>query len=161
MITSNDIGSLVVPLILMISSYIYFITDYGKYKNYNRIFTKCIVPILVITYTIYSGLFHIFLQKTVSASIGWSDGFQAEVGMFQVTIGFLCIYYLRKKNIKALISVTLVWVIFMIQATLFHIKEIIFDKNYSFNSIRPVITGILNVIFIYFIISKVDSDIWE
>ena len=64
MITSNDIGSLVVPLILMISSYIYFITDYGKYKNYNRIFTKCIVPILVITYTIYFLLKHLYRHFT-------------------------------------------------------------------------------------------------
>ena len=49
----------------------------------------------------------------------------------------------------------------MIQVTLFHLKEIIFDKNYAFNSVRPVITGILNIVFIYFIISKVDSNVWE
>ena len=162
MITSNDIGSLTIPVILMISSYIYFIIDYNKYKNYNRIFTHSIVPILVITYTMYSGLAHILLQDRVSSSIGWaSGGFQVEVGMFQVTIAILSIYYLIKKNIKALIALTLVWVVFMIQVTLFHLKEIIFDKNYAFNSVRPVITGILNIVFIYFIISKVDSNVWE
>ena len=74
MITSNDIGSLTIPVILMISSYIYFIIDYNKYKNYNRIFTHSIVPILVITYTMYSGLAHILLQDRVSSSIGWASG---------------------------------------------------------------------------------------
>lgn len=162
-LSENEMWSLVIPLILMIIAYVYAGIDYKKHKNYNRIFTKSVIPILIISWTVWSGLAHIFIGEVVSKSIGWgvNTGFQAEVGMFQLAISGLSIYYLIKHNIKALVGITMIWVVFMIQASLLHLKEIVFDKNYSFNTIRPTVTGTINTVFILFIISKVDLEKWE
>lgn len=162
-LSENEMWSLAIPLILMLIAYVYAGIDYKKHKNYNRIFTKSVVPILIILWTVWSGIAHIFMGKAVSKSIGWGvkSGFQAEVGMFQIAISGLSIYYLTKHNIKALVGITMIWVVFMIQASLLHLKEIVFDRNYSFNTIRPTITGIINTVFILFIISKVDVEKWE
>lgn len=134
-----------------------------KNTKINRIFTKSIIPILIISWTVWSGVAHIFMGEVVSKSIGWGvkSGFQSEVGMFQLAISGLSIYYLIKHNIKALVGITMIWVVFMIQASLLHLKEIVFDKNYSFNTIRPTISGIINTVFILFIISKVELEKWE
>lgn len=157
-LSENEKWSIAIPLILMLTAYIYSGIDYNKHKNYNRIFTKSVVPILIIAWTLWSGIAHIFMGEWVGKSIGWGgkSGFQAELGMFQLAIAGLCIYYLKKQNIKALVGITMVWIVFVIQATLLHLKEIIIDKNYSFNTIRPTVTSIINVVFILFIISKVD-----
>lgn len=162
-LSENDKWSLGIPIVLMLTSYIYAGVDYNKHKNYNRIFTKSVVPILIIAWTIWSGLAHILMGEGVGKSIGWDgkNGFQSEVGMFQLAIAGLSIYYLTKKNIKALVGIAMVWIVFIMQATLLHMKEILFDKNYSFNTIRPTITGTINIIFVLFIISKVDLEQWE
>ena len=163
-ISETEKWGLIIPIFLMLISYVYTGIEYNKNKNYNKIFTNVIVPFLIIAWTTYSGLAHIFISKSITKSIGWNEdvhGFQREVGMFQVSIAILGIYYIIKKNIKALVAISYIWVLFIIQATLLHLKEILFDKNYELNSIRPTVTGTLNIIFICFIISKLDLEKWE
>ena len=159
-INYGNVFSLLIPLILMSYCYYKSIHLYRQGKDFKIIFTKAIVPNLIIAFCLWSGISHICMGGLVSKSIGWentnSNGFQKEVGMFQLAIGGLSWYYLNTNNINSLTAVSLVWVYFILQATLLHIKEIIFDKNYNFNTIRPVITGTINSIAIFYVINKIN-----
>lgn len=156
----NFIGT-IIPIILMLIAYIYGIVDYNKYKNYNRVFIKAFMPFLIIGFTIFSGLSHIFIGDKIGKTIGWGkSGFEKEVGMFQLSIASLGIYYIQKENIRGLVAISMIWILFIIMATILHIKEILIDKNYMYNTIRPVITGTINSIMLCWIISKVDLNKW-
>ena len=158
-LTENEKYSLIIPIILILVSQIYGWVLYHKHKDWNEIFTKSFVPILVSIWSIWSGLSHIILGKSITKSIGWNEsntGFQTEVGMFQLSIGVMSIYYLIKNNIKALVSITTIWILFIFQTILLHLKEILYDKNYNYNTIRPTITGTIIIIMLLYVINKVN-----
>ena len=46
--------------------------------------------------------------------------------------------------------------LFLFQTILLHLKEIVCDKNYNFNTIRPVITGTFNLFMLLYVLNKVD-----
>lgn len=101
---------------------------------------KTVFQYLLLPFILYSAIGHLLLSQKVAQSIGWkSSPFQLELGYFTLAL-FLVGYYslITNKSETTLRTLGNVWLLFIFMASVNHIREIIFQKNYSFNNVYPI-----------------------
>lgn len=115
------------------------------YKIYNNNSFKTVFNWLILPVTFYYAVGHLVFSKQISKSIGWNPSpFQSELGYFTLSL-FLISLYASMNNVstETMIYISNIWILFIILASLNHIKEIIFDKNYNIYNIFPIFITII------------------
>ena len=137
---------LIFPLIFIIIT----IIKLQKSKNKSHIvFNYLLLPLIL-----YYSIGHLIFSSKVAKSIGWNTSpFQYELGYFTLSIFIVGLYAsINNYSIQTLRSIAYIWIIFIIMASINHIKEILIDKNYSFNNISPIFMTIITSTFVYYYI---------
>ncbi len=132
---------------IIIANAIYQINN--SINKFKTIFDFLLLP-LILYYTIG----HLFLSNQIAKSIGWkSSPFQTELGFFTMSIFIVGLYAsINNNSNETLKFISYIWILFIIMTALNHIKEIIYDKNYSFNNIYPIFITIITTGFeVYYI----------
>tara|TARA_A100001015_G_scaffold52180_1_gene57321 strand:+ start:42 stop:467 length:426 start_codon:yes stop_codon:yes gene_type:complete len=115
------------------------------YKIYNDNSFKTVFNWLILPVTFYYAVGHLVFSKQISKSIGWNPSpFQSELGYFTLSL-FLISLYASMNNVstETMIYISNIWILFIILASLNHIKEIILDKNYNIYNIFPIFITII------------------
>ena len=114
--------------------------DKNDNEKYKLIFNYLIIPLIA-----YSTIGHLVLSDKVARSIGWKKSpFQLELGYFTLSLLIVSIYSSSNNYpIKTYISLSYVWIIFIMFAAINHIYEILKFKNYSINNIFPIIVSLI------------------
>ena len=131
--------------VLIISYTIYYLFQTNESKEDKNFFKNKIFNNLILPLIFYSAIGHLIFAKDISQSIGWHDSpFQLELGFFTLALGIVGFYYSNYNYDKHVyISLSYVWIIFIILAAINHGYEIIKYSNYSFNNIYPIIIALL------------------
>ncbi len=75
---------------------------------------------------------HTIFARQTAASIGWeTNGFQYEVGFANLAIGLAGIYAANQDASQAWVAVALAGGVFLTLAGVYHVVEIIRDRNYA------------------------------
>tara|TARA_B100001093_G_C26844083_1_gene1021945 strand:+ start:3172 stop:3597 length:426 start_codon:yes stop_codon:yes gene_type:complete len=115
------------------------------YKIYNDNSFKTVFNWLILPLTFYYSIGHLIFSNKVSKSIGWkSSPFQSELGYFTLSL-FLVSLYASMNNVstETMIYISNIWIVFIVLASLNHIKEIILNKNYNIYNIFPIFITII------------------
>ena len=112
----------------------------------NILYNGMIIPLVI-----YSTIGHLIFTNSVADSIGWeSSPFQKELGYFTLSL-LLVMIWSNYSNIRleTKISLSYVWIIFIMFAALNHIYE--FKKgNISLNNILPIFVSFTVFILIIY-----------
>lgn len=129
------------------SIYQIYINHYEKQEKYkmNTLFNYLIIPLMI-----YYSIGHLVFPSKVSQSIGWkSSPYQFELGLFTLSITIISLIVSKINSYEVDVSISYIWLLFFIFASINHIKHIIKSKNYSFNNIQPIsITIIMGYLII-------------
>ena len=102
-------------------------------------YTNILYNGMIIPLVIYSTIGHLIFTNSVASSIGWkSSPFQKELGYFTLSLLLVMIWSnYNNTRLETKISLSYVWIIFIMFAALNHIYE--FKKgNISLNNILPI-----------------------
>jgi len=117
-------------------------------NNFKIVFNYLILPLIF-----YSAIGHLVFTNKVAKSIGWkASPFQLELGYFTISLFIIGLYAsIKNYPIETLKSIAYIWVLFIIMASINHIKEILVDNNYNFNNIYPIFITIITsgIVFYY------------
>jgi len=133
--------------LIIIANTIYQINN--SINKFKTIFDFLLLPLIL-----YYAIGHLFLSNKIAKSIGWkSSPFQTELGFFTMSIFIVGLYAsINNNSNETLKFISYIWILFIIMTALNHIKEIIYDKNYSFNNIYPIFITIITICFeVYYI----------
>ena len=114
-------------------------------------YTNILYNGMIIPLVIYSTIGHLIFTNSVADSIGWkSSPFQKELGYFTLSLLLVMIWsnYSNTK-IKTKISLSYVWIIFIMFAALNHIYELK-KGNISLNNILPIFVSFTVFILIIY-----------
>lgn len=114
-------------------------------------YTNILYNGMIIPLVIYSTIGHLIFTNSVASSIGWkSSPFQKELGYFTLSLLLVMIWsnYSNAK-IKTKISLSYVWIIFIMFAALNHIYELK-KGNISLNNILPIFVSFIVFILIIY-----------
>ena len=144
----NIVQYLIIIIAIIRLKFNSFKKDIQYDKNvYTKILDKGMMRPLVI----YSSIGHLIFTNSVASSIGWkSSPFQKELGYFTLSLLLVMIWsnYSNTK-IKTKISLSYVWIIFIMFAALNHIYELK-KGNISLNNILPIfVSCTVFIIIIY------------
>ena len=123
--------------------------QYDKNVYESIIFNGMIIPLVI-----YSSIGHLIFSDKIAKSIGWKKSpFQKELGYFTLSLLLVMIWsnYINTR-LETKISLSYVWIIFILMAALNHIYEIS-KGNHSWNNILPIFvsitTSIIVIIYTY------------
>ena len=115
------------------------------YKIYNDNSFKTVFNWLILPITFYYAVGYLVFSNQISKSIGWNPSpFQSELGYFTLSL-FLISLYASMNNVstETMIYISNIWIVFIVLASLNHIKEIVLNKNYNLNNIFPIFITII------------------
>ena len=137
----------IIQIIIIINLFIQLYINSNS-NNFKIVFNYLILPLIF-----YSAIGHLVFTNKVAKSIGWKTSpFQLELGYFTLSLFIIGLYAsVKNYSIETMKSIAYIWVLFIIMASINHIKEILFDKNYSFNNIYPIFITIITsgIVFYY------------
>ena len=124
--------------------------SFKKDIQYDKnVYTSIIFNGMIIPLVIYSSIGHLIFSDKIAKSIGWNKSpFQKELGYFTLSLLLVMIWsnYINTR-LETKISLSYVWIIFILMAALNHIYEI--NKgNYSWNNILPIFVSITTSIIV-------------
>ena len=114
-------------------------------------YTNILYNGMIIPLVIYSTIGHLIFTNSVASSIGWkSSPFQKELGYFTLSLLLVMIWSnYSNTRLETKISLSYVWIIFIMFAALNHIYE--FKKgNISLNNILPIFVSFTVFILIIY-----------
>lgn len=114
-------------------------------------YTNILYNGMIIPLVIYSTIGHLIFTNSVASSIGWkSSPFQKELGYFTLSLLLVMIWSnYSNARLETKISLSYVWIIFIMFAALNHIYE--FKKgNISLNNILPIFVSFTVFILIIY-----------
>lgn len=114
-------------------------------------YTNILYNGMIIPLVIYSTIGHLIFTNSVASSIGWkSSPFQKELGYFTLSLLLVMIWSnYNNTRLETKISLSYVWIIFIMFAALNHIYE--FKKgNISLNNILPIFVSFTVFILIIY-----------
>ena len=114
-------------------------------------YTNILYNGMIIPLVIYSTIGHLIFTNSVASSIGWKNSpFQKELGYFTLSLLLVMIWSnYSNTRLETKISLSYVWIIFIIFAALNHIYE--FKKgNISLNNILPIFVSFTVFILIIY-----------
>jgi len=121
------------------------------YKIDSNTYTNILYNGMIIPLVIYSTIGHLIFTNSVASSIGWkSSPFQKELGYFTLSLLLVMIWSnYSNTRLETKISLSYVWIIFIMFAALNHIYE--FKKgNISLNNILPIFVSFTVFILIIY-----------
>ena len=137
----------IIQIIIIINLFIQLHINSNS-NNFKIVFNNLILPLIF-----YSAIGHLVFTNKVAKSIGWKTSpFQLELGYFTLSLFIIGLYAsVKNYSIETMKSIAYIWVLFIIMASINHIKEILFDDNYSFNNIYPIFITIITsgIVFYY------------
>ena len=138
-----------------IVQYLIIIIAIIRLNTINKIDSNTYINILyngmIIPLVIYSTIGHLIFTNSVADSIGWkSSPFQKELGYFTLSLLLVMIWSnYSNTRLETKISLSYVWIIFIMFAALNHIYE--FKKgNISLNNILPIFVSFTVFILIIY-----------
>ena len=121
------------------------------YKIDSNTYTNILYNGMIIPLVIYSTIGHLIFTNSVANSIGWKNSpFQKELGYFTLSLLLVMIWSnYSNTRLETKISLSYVWIIFIMFAALNHIYE--FKKgNISLNNILPIFVSFTVFILIIY-----------
>lgn len=121
------------------------------YKIDTNTYTNILYNGMIIPLVIYSTIGHLIFTNSVASSIGWkSSPFQKELGYFTLSLLLVMIWSnYSNTRLETKISLSYVWVIFIMFAALNHIYELK-KGNISLNNILPIFVSFTVFILIIY-----------
>lgn len=116
-----------------------------------NVYTNILYNGMIIPLVIYSTIGHLIFTNSVANSIGWkSSPFQKELGYFTLSLLLVMIWSnYSNTRLETKISLSYVWIIFIMFAALNHIYEIK-KGNISLNNILPIFVSFTVFILIIY-----------
>jgi len=114
-------------------------------------YTNILYNGMIIPLVIYSTIGHLIFTNSVASSIGWkSSPFQKELGYFTLSLLLVMIWSnYSNTRLETKISLSYVWIIFIMFAALNHIYELK-KGNISLNNILPIFVSFTVFILIIY-----------
>ena len=114
-------------------------------------YTNILYNGMIIPLVIYSTIGHLIFTNSVADSIGWkSSPFQKELGYFTLSLLLVMIWSnYSNTRLETKISLSYVWIIFIMFAALNHIYELK-KGNISLNNILPIFVSFTVFILIIY-----------
>ena len=121
------------------------------YKIDSNTYTNILYNGMIIPLVIYSTIGHLIFTNSVASSIGWkSSPFQKELGYFTLSLLLVMIWSnYSNTRLETKISLSYVWIIFIMFAALNHIYELK-KGNISLNNILPIFVSFTVFILIIY-----------
>ena len=121
------------------------------YKIDTNTYTNILYNGMIIPLVIYSTIGHLIFTNSVASSIGWkSSPFQKELGYFTLSLLLVMIWSnYSNTRLETKISLSYVWIIFIMFAALNHIYELK-KGNISLNNILPIFVSFTVFILIIY-----------
>ena len=137
----------IIQIIIIINLFIQLHINKNS-NNFKIVFNYLILPLIF-----YSAIGHLVFTNKVAKSIGWkTSSFQLELGHFTLSLFIIGLYAsVKNYSIETMKSIAYIWVLFIIMASINHIKEMLLDNNYNFNNIYPIFITIITsgIVFYY------------